>query len=267
MLISLPCASICLLAFALNFRPSPDIRKCTYCAQWHELSSECSRSRKKARNCTDSLLYCLVRNEHPWGRDLLRNRTTHCISHADLRSSNHSFLLPALAFLPTNGLRRCAVGNARQRKCQCADCPNGDLQPFYEEKEARQIRENVNESSEREGNGRSGKASRSKMDEDKKQKKAKTEMAYVTTATNVSASFVPSSFANSLFPISVTFRSLYARPMNLQRKFSRENPIGTDRPALPLAHSADHSLPKFHLALATLLTPLALFTFCYFSFL
>ena len=121
-----PCTVLCLLALSLDFRPSPDIQKCSYCAQMRGLSLGCEQ---KPLACAeldpDSLIYCLSRDERPWGRDALK-RSTRCISHANL--FNQSLLITGralaqgLALIPAadHHQQQCAFEAAQE--CQCPDC-------------------------------------------------------------------------------------------------------------------------------------------------
>uniref|UniRef100_A0A915NDD3 Uncharacterized protein n=1 Tax=Meloidogyne javanica TaxID=6303 RepID=A0A915NDD3_MELJA len=101
-----PCSLLCLLAISLDFRPSPDIQKCSYCVQIRGLTHSCSQD---PRDCAewepDSLIYCLSRDEQYWGREALLKRSTRCISHSKLL--DNQTLISELAQIPQDTQYRC----------------------------------------------------------------------------------------------------------------------------------------------------------------
>ncbi|KAI3416085.1 hypothetical protein GPALN_005637 [Globodera pallida] len=123
MMVAVPCAAICLFALSLDYRPSPDIQKCAYCVELRSLRTSC---KKKPRSCAegdpDSLLYCLNRDEHSLGREMLK-RSVRCISHSNVSSNRLSFpplLLSSLALIHEDV--QCSFDNV-QHNCRCPDCP------------------------------------------------------------------------------------------------------------------------------------------------
>ncbi|CAK5077982.1 unnamed protein product [Meloidogyne enterolobii] len=114
-----PCSLLCLLAISLDFRPSSDIQKCSYCVQIRGLTQSCSQD---PRDCAewepDSLIYCLSRDEQYWGREALLKRSTRCISHSNLL--NNQTLISELAQIPQDTQYRCTFDRAQE--CKCPDC-------------------------------------------------------------------------------------------------------------------------------------------------
>uniref|UniRef100_A0A915P3N4 Uncharacterized protein n=1 Tax=Meloidogyne floridensis TaxID=298350 RepID=A0A915P3N4_9BILA len=126
-----PCSLLCLLAISLDFRPSPDIQKCSYCVQIRGLTQSCSQD---PRDCAewepDSLIYCLSRDEQYWGREALLKRSTRCISHSNLL--NNQTLISELAQIPQDTQYRCTFDRAQE--CKCPDCIYERKQPtIFEE--------------------------------------------------------------------------------------------------------------------------------------
>ncbi|KAL7070230.1 hypothetical protein ACQ4LE_010289 [Meloidogyne hapla] len=125
-----PCSLLCLLAISLDFRPSPDIQKCSYCVQLRGLTQSCS---KDPWDCAewdpDSLIYCLSRDEQYWGRDALLKRSTRCISHSNLL--NNQTLISELALIPHDTEYRCTFERAQE--CKCPDCFYERKPPVFEE--------------------------------------------------------------------------------------------------------------------------------------
>nr|CAD2156780.1 unnamed protein product [Meloidogyne enterolobii] len=121
-----PCSLLCLLAISLDFRPSPDIQKCSYCVQIRGLTQSCSQD---PRDCAewepDSLIYCLSRDEQYWGREALLKRSTRCISHSNLL--NNQTLISELAQIPQDTQYRCTFDRAQE--CKCPDCIYARKQP------------------------------------------------------------------------------------------------------------------------------------------
>uniref|UniRef100_A0A915N827 Uncharacterized protein n=1 Tax=Meloidogyne javanica TaxID=6303 RepID=A0A915N827_MELJA len=115
-----PCSLLCLLAISLDFRPSPDIQKCSYCVQIRGLTQSCSQD---PRDCAewepDSLIYCLSRDEQYWGREALLKRSTRCISHSNLL--NNQTLISELAQILHDTQYRCTFDRAQECKCPDSD--------------------------------------------------------------------------------------------------------------------------------------------------
>uniref|UniRef100_A0A914LCC3 Uncharacterized protein n=1 Tax=Meloidogyne incognita TaxID=6306 RepID=A0A914LCC3_MELIC len=125
------CSLLCLLAISLDFRPSPDIQKCSYCVQIRGLTQSCSQD---PRDCAewepDSLIYCLSRDEQYWGREALLKRSTRCLSYSNLL--DNQTLISELAQIPLDTQYRCTFDRAQE--CKCPDCVYERKQPaIFEE--------------------------------------------------------------------------------------------------------------------------------------
>ncbi|KAF7634248.1 hypothetical protein Mgra_00006325, partial [Meloidogyne graminicola] len=114
-----PCLLLCLLASSLDFRPSPDIQKCSYCVQMRGLTQSCLQDPLDCAEWDpDSLIYCLSRDEQYWGRDALLKRSTRCISHSNLL--NNQTLISELSLILDELKYRCTFDRAQE--CKCLDC-------------------------------------------------------------------------------------------------------------------------------------------------